>query len=381
MSHVRYRQCTRCVMDTSDPDISFDSDGRCNHCNAYIAKTETLVRRGDARAQLAALIERMKEAGRQSKYDCVVGVSGGADSSYATYIAASHGLRVLALHMDNGWNTAVAVRNVKTVIEKLRLDYTSCVLDWEEFKDLQLAFLRASVPEIETPTDIAIPAALHRAAAEHNIRYIVGGGNPWTEGILPKAWHYDAKDLKYLTAIHRRFGTKRLSTFPTFGYRQETYYKFVKRIRIVYPLEYAEYTKENVAMILQDELGWRRPGGKHHESVITRFVQSYILPVKFNIDYRRATFSTEICAGAMTRASALEELEKPPYDPVQVEIDKQYVAKKFGISVAELEAIILAAPKSHHDYPNDKRFLESIYGVYRRFLSPRRPLRMSLREA
>lgn len=361
-------------MDTSDPEITFDGKGHCNHCITYMLRSEARARRGSARELLAASIDRMKAAGRSSKYDCVIGISGGADSSYCAYVAASQGLRVLAVHMDNGWNTAIAVRNIKTVIEKLRLDYTSCVLDWEEFKDLQLAFLKASVPEIETPTDIAIPAALHRVAVENKVRHIVAGGNVWTEGILPKAWHYDAKDLKYLKAIHRQFGTKPLRTFPTFGYQQETYYKLVKGVRLVYLLEHVDYDTENVTKVLEEEVGWSRPGGKHHESTITRFVQAYILPVKFNMDYRRATYSSRICAGELTREWALEELRKPPYDAAQLESDKHYVAKKFGITMSQLNAIIALPPRSHHDYPNDQKFLERLYGAYRRFLSPRRPL-------
>ena len=366
-----YAQCTRCVMDTSDPEISFDSQGHCNHCTARLVLNATRPR-GGARDRLEASVALLKEAGRSSKYDCVIGVSGGADSSYCAYLAVKHGLRVLAVHMDNGWNTALAVRNIKTLVTKLRLDYTSCVLDWEEFKDLQLAFLKASVPEIETPTDIAIPAALHRVAAEHNVRNIVAGGNVWTEGILPKAWHYDAKDVKYLKAIHDQFGTRKIRSFPTFGFQKHTYYKLVKGIRFFYVLEHVDYRSDDVRKILRDEIGWERPSGKHHESTITRFVQSYVLPVKFNIDYRRATFSSQICAGELTRERALQELKKPSYEPAQVEVDRRYIAKKFGISVETLDAIIAAPPKSHRDYPNDQKLLEPLYAAYRRFLSPRR---------
>ncbi len=366
-----YAQCTRCVMDTSDPDISFDSQGRCNHCTTRILLNATRPT-VSARDRLEDCVALLKKAGRSSKYDCVIGVSGGADSSYSAYLAVSHGLRVLAVHMDNGWNTALAVRNIKSLVEKLRLDYTSCVLDWEEFKDLQLAFLKASVPEIETPTDIAIPAALHRVAAEHNVRNIVAGGNVWTEGILPKAWHYDAKDVKYLKAIHRQFGTRKLHSFPTFGFQNETYYKFAKGIRFVYVLEHVDYKTDDVKKLLRDEVGWERPGGKHHESTITRFVQSYVLPVKFNIDYRRATFSSQICAGELTRERALQELKRPSYDAVQMDLDRRYIAKKFAITVDALDAIIASPPKSHRDYPNDQKFLERLYSAYRMFLSPRR---------
>jgi N-acetyl sugar amidotransferase len=371
MRDVRYRQCSRCVMDTSDAEITFDSEGQCNHCTTYVTRIARRARRGSPSEQLAASIARMKRAGRSGRYDCVVGISGGADSAYVAYLAVSHGLRVLAVHMDNGWNTAVGVSNLKTLLERLRLDYTSCVLDWEQFKDLQLAFLKASVPEIETPTDIAIPAALHRVAAENDIRHIVMGGNSWTEGILPKAWHYNAKDLKYLKAIHRRFGTRSLGSFPTFGYQQEAYYKLVKGIRFEYLLEHVHYRADAVDRILRDEIGWQDPGGKHHESTITRFVQSYIYPMKFNMDYRRATYSSQICTGQLTREWAVEELQKPPYDAVQIARDKHFVAKKFGITVPELDRIVALPPKSHRDYPNDRKFLEGLYRIYQTFLARR----------
>jgi N-acetyl sugar amidotransferase len=360
-------------MDTSDPDISFDSQGQCNHCREYLQLTTAWRRRADSlKEQRDNLVQDLKRAGEGTRYDCIVGLSGGGDSSYVAYLAQSLGLRVLAVHMDNGWNTPVSVRNVKSVVARLGIDYESVVLDWEEFRDLQLAFLKASVPEIETPTDIALVAALHQVAAAHRVKHVISGGNIWTEGILPKAWHYDPKDMRYLRGIHRRFGTGRLRTFPKFGYRQESYYKLIRGIRLIYLLEYVPYETAEIAKVLRDELGWRPPGGKHHESTITRFVQSYILPRKFGFDYRRATFSTRICAGGLCREQALAELENPPFDPVQVEDDKQYVAKKFGVTVQELDAIIALPPKSFADYPNDQKFLQGIYEVYRRFFSPRR---------
>ena len=252
------------------------------------------------------------------------------------------------------------------------MDYESHVVDWEEFKDLQLSFLKASVPEIETPTDIAIPAALHTAAARHGVRYLISGGNYVTEGILPARWHYNAKDVKFLKAVQRRYGGRALKTFPTFGFAKETYYKLVKRIRFAYVLNHVPYSRQGAIKILEEQLGWKHYGGKHHESKITGFVQSYILPTKFGIDYRKATLSTQICAGEITREEALAELQNPPYDENQVLADKEYLAKKFGLTLAEFEEILSQPPKSYTDYPNQKRQLEFIYGVYRR-LAPRLP--------
>src|SRR3954469_24003679 len=239
------RVCTRCVMSTTDPDITFDAEGRCNHCTDYLERLASLTYSPErSEPQLAAIVERVKAAGRGKEYDCVMGISGGVDSSYVGYVAKSLGLRPLAVHMDNGWDSDTAARNIKNVARTLGIDYQSVVLDWEEFRDLQLAFLRASVPEIETPTDIAILAALRRVAAENRVRFIIMGGNYVTEGILPRAWHYNAKDVRFLKAVHRRFGTGQLRTFPTLGFLKETYYKFFKGVRLVYVLNFVRYSKK-----------------------------------------------------------------------------------------------------------------------------------------
>jgi N-acetyl sugar amidotransferase len=363
------RVCTRCVMSTTDPDITFDAEGRCNHCTDYFERMANLTYRpGVSDRALEAIVERVKAAGRGKEYDCVMGMSGGIDSSYAVYVAKDLGLRPLAVHMDNGWDSDTAARNIKNVARTLGVDYQSVVLDWEEFRDLQLSFLRASVPEIETPTDIAIPAALHRVAAENGVKFILMGGNYVTEGILPRAWHYNAKDVRFLRAVHKRFGSRKLRSFPTFGFVKEIYYKFFKGIRLVYVLNLVPYSKSDAMKKLQ-ELGWEYYGGKHYESTITGFVQSYLLPVKFHIDYRRATLSSQICAGELTRDEALEILKTPPFDAARAREEKAYVAKKFGITVEEMEAILAAPPRTHRDYPNNERLLEPLYGAYRRFFA------------
>jgi N-acetyl sugar amidotransferase len=357
-------------MDTSDPDITFSADGHCNHCTDYFDRIARLTYAGEpSDRKREVLVDRIRRAGQGREYDCVVGISGGVDSCYAARVAKDLGLRPLAVHMDNGWNSDTAVKNIKRVAQLLGIDYQSWVVDWQEFRDLQLSFLKASVPEIETPTDMAIPGALHRIAAQHGIRTIISGGNYATEGILPAYWHYNAKDLRFLRAVHRRFGTRKLRTFPTFGARDEAYYKLAHGIRMVYLLNYVPYSKSAAMRVLQEELGWEYYGGKHYESRITGFVQSYVLPVKFNIDYRKATFSTQICAGEITRDHALEELKRPPFDEEKVAREKEFIAKKFEITVEELEEILAAPPKSFRDYPNHKRTLDLVYGIYRRWLS------------
>lgn len=362
-----YQICTRCVMDTSDPQITFNSNGECNHCTEFIDKRINYKYQGaESDRQFHSLIQEMKHAGKGKKYDCIMGLSGGIDSSYAAWIGSQHGLRILGVHLDNGWNSEEAVQNIRNIAQKLGIDYESFVLDWKEFKDLQLAFLKASVPEAETPTDIAIPAALHKIAAKYGVKHIVSGGNFATEGILPKTWHYDAKDLKYLKHIQKTFGTMRLKKFPFFGFQTEMYYKLVKGIKMVYLLNYVDYAKEEAIELLKEKLEWRYYGGKHYESKYTGFIQSYYLPTKFNIDYRRATLASQICTKTIARDAALSELEKPSFSPEQVELEKKYIAKKLSVPLDEFNAILAREPKWYDAYPNSEKQLKFIYDMYRK---------------
>ena len=367
MSDQAYQQCARCVMDTTDPLITFDESGNCNHCSEFIDRRSHHNYKGaESDQKLEALIAEMKEAGKGRDYDCVIGMSGGIDSSYVAWIARKHGLRVLAVHLDNGWNSEEAVVNIRNIASKLDIDYESYVLNWEEFRDIQLAFLKASVPEAETPTDIAIPAALHKVAAKYNVKHIISGGNFATEGILPKSWHYNAKDMRYFRHIVKKFGSIPMRTFPTFGFRKELYYKVFRKIKMVYILNYVPYAKDEAMTLLEKELDWRYYGGKHYESKYTGFIQSYYLFKKFGIDYRRATLSTQICTGEVNRADALEQLKSLPYQDEVVMREKTYIAKKLKISLDELERIIDEAPKWYWNYPNDEKKLAFIYDSYRK---------------
>jgi N-acetyl sugar amidotransferase len=354
-------------MDTSDPAIVFDDKGFCNHCTAYLDRISQMVYQGPASDQtLRALVERVKKAGRSCSYDCVVGVSGGTDSSYLAYLAKQWGLRPLAVHMDNGWNSQEAVRNIKGICDKLAIDYTSYVLNWEDFKDIQLAFLKASIVEMEIPTDVALQAALHKVAAENGIKFILSGGNLANEGILPTSWFYYPKDSKLLKSIHQEFGSRKVKQYETFDFLEEMYYKFVRGIRILYPLNHVRYSKVDAARFLMDNLGWIDYGGAHHESLFTKIVQSYIQPRKFGVDYRRCLYSTQICTGHLTRDQALVQLDSPPYQLEAIEQEKAYVAKKLGMDLPSLEAILELPPKSYRDFPNNEKLLSFIYRTYRR---------------
>jgi len=354
-------------MDSSDPDIFFDSQNHCNHCNEFFDfKQQITYKKGESEKKLEELVSTIKKSAKNNKYDCLIGVSGGVDSSYVAYLSKQLGLKPLALHMDNGWNSEHSAANIRNICSKLDIDYSSHVLRWDEFKDIQLSILKSSIVEVEFPTDIAITAVLHRTAAQHNIKYIIGGGNYATEGILPESWFYNPRDKKLLKSIHKKFGTVPMKTFPTFDFWQEIYYKFFKGIKMTYLLNYFPYSKDEAMKILTSQFSYQDYGGKHHESVFTRFAQSYIQPVKFNVDYRRATLSSLICNGIIGRDEALLELSKPSYNAETIDADKEYVAKKFDISVSELNAIISAEPKSYKNYPNDERFLTFIYRVYRR---------------
>ena len=365
-----YQQCVRCVMDTTDPEIRFDEKGICNHCTGFLIRRQEIKEMGKAGTEhFERIIDTIKKKGKKGKYDVLLGISGGVDSCYAAYLLKKSGVRVLLVHMDNGWNSDDANLNIRNVSKILGFDYESYVLDWEEFKDIQLAFLKASVVEAETPTDVAIQGALHKIAATNKIKFIISGGNFATEGILPKFWHYNARDTKYFNHIVKKFGSKKVKLFPNFSYLSEIYYKFIKGIRIIYLLNYISYNKTEAMKVLEKELGWKYYGGKHYESRFTKFVQSYLLPKKFDLDYRKATFSSQICAGELSREQALKELKESLYSESDIDKDKEYIAKKLSVSKEELNRIIDLPGKYYNEYPNDEKKLNFIYGVYKKFFS------------
>jgi N-acetyl sugar amidotransferase len=355
-----YQVCSRCVMDTSVPDIEFDSAGVCNFCRSAAARLQA-ENFSEDHGKRDALIARIKSDGRGKAYDCIIGVSGGVDSSYVAYLVKkTFGLRPLAVHFDNGWNSELAVENIDRLLRKLDIELYTHVVDWEEFRDLQLAFLKASVANSEIPTDHAIVALLYRVAARHHVRYIIHGGNLATESIMPDRWMHDAKDLRFLRAIHRRFGTRPLKTFPTMSMARLAYYVLIRRIRYIPILNYVQYNKGEAARLLEQELGWRKYAGKHFESIYTRFFQGYLLPQKFGMDKRRPHLSSLIVSGQMTREEALEELEKEPYARRDAQDDIIYVSQKFGLNAKTFEEMMDLPVRRTEDYPNNVAVLNQI---------------------
>ena len=347
-----YQMCTRCVMDTTDPDIQFDEKGVCNHCRKYEALARTIfVPENERQRKLDRLVQEIKIKGKGKEYDCVIGVSGGVDSTYVAYLVKKLGLRPLAVHMDNGWDSELAVNNIEQFLAKLDIDLYTVVLDWEEFKDLQCAFLNASVSDAEIPTDHAIGGSLYQVADDRDVPYIIMGTNFATEGILPVRWTYGIDDWRYIKSVHERFGRGKLRSYPHYGFFHKLYYLVVKRIRTINILDYVSYNKQEVMRVLQEGLGWQYYGGKHYESIYTRFFQGYILPRKFNIDKRKAHLSALIMSGQVTREDALQELKRPPYTGYMQEADMEYVLKKLELTEEEFGRIMSLPVKTYEDYP------------------------------
>jgi N-acetyl sugar amidotransferase len=366
MNERPYQICTNCIMDTSDPEIVFDEDGRCNHCKGYIEKKKAIAAsEAEKEKKLHQLIADIKRSGKGKEYDCISGASGGVDSTYLTYMLKQFGLRVLVVHLDNGWNSELAVKNIENIVTKLSFDLYTKVLDWEEFRRLQIAYLKASVLDLEALSDHAIFATLMERASKHNIKYIINGSNIATEGILPHSWRYDQKltDSTNIKAIFKKFGEGKLKDFPLLSIQKFAYLTKVKKIRVENMLDLMDYHKDEAKKIIIEKLGWRDYGGKHYESIITRFYQGYILPRKFGIDKRRAHLSTLIAAGQLSRDEALEKMGEAVMDPELLKQDLEYVPKKLGLSQTEFEAIMSLSPKMHEDYPTNKKTRELLFSL------------------
>lgn len=358
----QYRICTNCIMDTSDSGIVFDEQGRCDYCNNYydnIVPNWHPNERGER--EIMAQVEQIKRDGKGRDHDCLIGLSGGVDSSYVTYIAKEKlGLRPLLYHVDAGWNSQQAVNNIEKLVDGLDLDLFTEVVDWPEMRDLQLAFFKANVPHLDTPQDHAFFAGLYNFAAKNNVKYILTGANYSTECVRePLEWHYHASDLRQLKDIHRRFGTRPLKKFPLAGiFKFKIWYRFAKGVRVVKPLNSIPFHKEEAMQELVDKFGWQKYAHKHYESRFTRFYESYWLPTKFGYDKRRAHFSSLILTGQLSRDEALAKIAIPAYDPNTIAEDFEYIATKLGITVEELRAYHEGPKKTFRDYRNDMTLMD-----------------------
>ena len=345
-------------MDVSAEEITFDDSGICNFCReAELAyrKGVFIGRAGEDRR--ARQFNRIKAEGRGTHYDAVIGLSGGVDSSYAAMLGAKAGLRLLAVHCDTGWNSDVAIKNIKNICEILGLDLITVVVDWEEMRAAQAAFFRASVPNCDIPQDHAIVAVNNLVATKHGIRNFLSGGNLASESILPDSWVYNARDWRHLKAIHRRFGMGRLRQFPRLsGFQSYIYLPYVRGVKNYRVLNDLDYRKDEVKEILAKELQWQDYGGKHYESVFTKFFQAHYLPEKFGFDKRRAHYSSLIVAGQLSREDAVELMRRPLYEPQKLDEDRNFFIKKLKLSRQEWDDIMAMEPKRHQDYPNAERF-------------------------
>jgi N-acetyl sugar amidotransferase len=350
--------CKTCILDDTIPDIYFDSKGVCNYCNLHFKLESHFPLGQEGKQQFDLMIEEIKSKGKNKKYDCIIGVSGGTDSTYLTHIAKQYDLRPLAVNFDNGWHSEIAVSNILNSLKKLNVDLETYVVDYEEMKDLMLSYMRAGVPWIDGPTDIGIVSCLYRIALKEKINYIFVGNNFRIEGRQPEPWTFtDGEQLRY---IHYIYGKVKLKSFPNLTSFDIIRYQILHGVKLIKPFYYLEYNKKDAMVLLEKEYDWRYYGGHHHESIFTRFAIAFWQYKKFGIDKRKITFSAMIRSGQMDRLSALEFLKNSPYDEKLMVEDKKYVIQKLDISLEEFDKIWNKPNKSTYDYP-------SMLPIYKRF--------------
>lgn len=352
------RVCVNCVMDTTDSVITFDENGVCDHCRDFERNVKPnwhTDQRG--RAELTAILDQVRVAGRGHDFDCILGLSGGLDSSYMLHLLVKeYGLRPLVFHVDGGWNSDLAVNNIQMLVEKLGLDLYTEVIDWEDMRDFQLAFFKSGMSMIDVPQDHAFIATLYKFANQYGVKYIMNGGNISTECVRnPLEWMYYGTDMWLINDIRKRFCTRALANYPFSSILfHKLYLRYVRRIQVVRPLNYMPYSKDLAIKTLQDEYGWRAYPQKHFESRFTKFYEGYWMPTRFGYDTRKVQFSSLILTGQMTRDEALERLSVPAYDPDVIDDEFSYIAKKLGISVDELRHYHTMPLKSYKDYRNQE---------------------------
>ena len=363
--------CSNCVMDTTDTKIIFDDHGVCDHCNTYWKEIKPFWNPDEKSFEkMKLLAQKIKKERKGKDFDCIIGMSGGIDSSYLVYLAKEKlGLNPLVFHVDAGWNSQTAVNNIEQITERLGLDLFTEVIDWEEMKDLQLSFFKSGVPHIDTPQDHAFFATMYKFANKHGIRHILTGGNYSTECIRnPKEWMYFQSDDRQIKDIHRKFGSKELTRFPLTNILwHKIFLPYFRGIKVYRPLDYMVYEKEEATEFLVKNFGYQRYAQKHFESRFTRFYESYWLPTKFGFDTRKVQYSSLILTGQMTREEAIENLKKPSYDPTTIDEDIEYIANKLEITVDELMQFHKLPNRTYRDYKN-QQFIYDIGAMFMRFM-------------
>ena len=379
ITQIKYQQCNSCILDTKDdPEISFNEKGICNYCTDYNEKyVKHALTDEQKKLKLNELVQKIKQAGKGKKYDSIMGLSGGVDSSYLALIAKQLGLNPLLVHFDNGWNSELAVMNIEGIIRKTGFDLFTYVVDWNEFKDLQYSYIKAGVLDWEIPTDHGFYACLFDQAYKHKIKYILTGHNYQTEAILPNSMRWSKLDVANIKDIHAKFGSRKLRTFPMLGFFKFSWYNFALKLTRANILELVHYNKDEAKEIIKKEFGWRDYGGKHYESIFTRFYQGYVLKEKFGFDKRKAHLSNLILSGQITRAQALEEIAQPPYNPELLKEDFDYVAKKFDLSPDQFRKLLDEPNKSHLDY---KSYETGLYLNHIKFMKAIRPITTILKK-
>jgi len=350
-----YKICNKCVMDTTDKSIIFDEHGICNHCKHYEKKKRVLHlfhKKEKLKQLFQKEIERIKLEGKNKKYDCLIGLSGGVDSSFLIYLAWKNNLKPIIIHFDNGWDSELAVKNIENIIRITGFDYHNYIVDWEEFRDLQLSYLKASVVDAETPTDLGIYGLIPKMALKYNVKNILSGANPVYESTMGSGWLFQKKsDYSNLFGIHNRYGSVPLKTFPYYSRLDQFFVFSLKKIKTVKLLLYVNYSYRDMKKILKDVFNWRDYGIKHGESIFTKFFQAYILPKKFNIDKRRAHLSDLINVNQMSRDEAINILNKNVFTDLEERNEIDYVVSKLGISEEEFNVIMSLPVRSHYEFP------------------------------
>jgi N-acetyl sugar amidotransferase len=364
---LNFRQCSLSVMDNiADPDITFDQNGICNYYYEYLEAEKKLVLKDkEGKKKYNEIIAKIKSDGKGKRYDCILGVSGGVDSTYLAYLAKQDGLRVLCVHFDNGWNSELAVKNIQNIVEKCGFDLYTYVMNWEEFRDLQLSYIKANVIDIEAVTDIAISNVVNRIAADKKIKHVLSGDNVVTEFTLPKSWI--CKSTSNLMAIQKEYGIVKLKKYPLTHPLLRRIYARTNKLEIWKPLNLLSYNKIEVKQIIEKELNWIDYGGKHYESVFTRFYQGYILPAKFKVDKRKAHLSNLIFSGQLNKDEAIKELENQIYSKELFTKDFDFVLKKLNLTTESFQKYINAPIISHQKFSLSLKLMDELKLYYRVF--------------